>query len=273
MCELTGFTSLDLARMNESSLYEVYRLFGRATRSLHEEPDISWTAIQGAVWPNYIFNARIEKEQLKSRVAALSEEVRLGKVPPFWIIGPTTAYPNELRDHLELAGFRKQTELVAMVADLSHMNRVPVPSGLDIHRVRNRVELEWWIRMTTPAPIDLLELLVKEYLIKPYLGWMDGMPVASSLSIASSGVVGLFMVGTLPKFRKRGIGSSMTIVPALEARSQDLTVACLQATEMGEGVYRKLGFKPCFTFDLYAWVPNWTGIQPIARAQRPQSSS
>jgi ribosomal protein S18 acetylase RimI-like enzyme len=56
-------------------------------------------------------------------------------------------------------------------------------------------------------------------------------------------VAGIYDVATLPEARGRGIGSTLTLVPLLDARRVGYRTGVLQSSEMGYEVYQKMGFQ------------------------------
>ena len=80
---------------------------------------------------------------------------------------------------------------------------------------------------------------------------VDGRLVASGESTVLDGVMGVFGIATLPAFRRRGIGSAITSF-VLADRADEADVAFLDASEIGFGVYRRLGFEATSTWEV--WV-------------------
>ena len=60
----------------------------------------------------------------------------------------------------------------------------------------------------------------------------------------SAGVAGLYHVQVHPE-RRKGIGTALTLVPMHDARKAGYEISVLQASKMGEPVYRKIGFERC----------------------------
>ena len=74
-------------------------------------------------------------------------------------------------------------------------------------------------------------------------GFLHGEPVASSVAIRSGPVAGIYSVGTAELARRRGIGTAMTWRAVEAAIEWGCEAATLQASAMGEPVYRAMGFE------------------------------
>ncbi|MFW9824068.1 MAG: GNAT family N-acetyltransferase, partial [Candidatus Thorarchaeota archaeon] len=68
----------------------------------------------------------------------------------------------------------------------------------------------------------------------------------------SSGVAGLHAVSTLIQFRGRGFGLYISAKALLDAYEIGYRVGVLQASSMGQRVYRKLGFEKYCDINTYA---------------------
>lgn len=86
-----------------------------------------------------------------------------------------------------------------------------------------------------------------------YLAVHNGVPVATSQLLLAEGVAGIDRVATVPEVRKQGIGYAITLYPLLEAREMGYRVGTTQATEAGERVYRRMGFRKCGEITSYHW--------------------
>ena len=90
--------------------------------------------------------------------------------------------------------------------------------------------------------------------MKFYLGWWDEEPVSTSGLLLAEGVAGIYFVATVPEARKRGVGFAITLKPLQEAREMGYRVGILQASQMGEPVYRRMGFQEYCKIGAYIWM-------------------
>jgi GNAT superfamily N-acetyltransferase len=90
--------------------------------------------------------------------------------------------------------------------------------------------------------------------IHPYLGLLDGEPVATNMLFCGGGVASAYGVATLPEARGRGIGAAITLAPFRAAFEDGWSRAVIFATEMGAPVYRRIGFVDTgSTISRYLW--------------------
>jgi N-acetylglutamate synthase len=76
-----------------------------------------------------------------------------------------------------------------------------------------------------------------------YLGRAGSVPVTTAMGYRTGADVGIFNVVTLPAHRRRGYGSRITAHAARAAFESGADLAWLQTSEIGEPVYRGLGFR------------------------------
>jgi GNAT superfamily N-acetyltransferase len=155
-----------------------------------------------------------------------------------------------------------------MVADLQRMNEPAlntVPPGFTIEEVRAETMLldfkrvfvetygipEWagqaWVDATRHAGIGRSPW-------KMYVGYLNGVAVATNMLFNGGGVASVYAVATLPSAQRQGIGGAITLKPLLVAREMGYRHAVLFATELGVPVYERLGFRQTGArIDRYMW--------------------
>jgi predicted GNAT family acetyltransferase len=215
---------------------------------------------------NSAFHIRLKPEQVDDTIESFKAKGNRRKVAVQWYIGHDTQ-PANLGEKLATHGFTTYGASMGMAIDLKEMKEdVPFPSGLQIIEVKDVKTLKKWCHVTCvgfgipePAEPSLLEWFKTdiEYNqpIKFYLGLLKGKPVATSMYFLGEGVVGIYFVATLPPARHRGIGFAVTQKPLLEGREMGYRIGILQASKMGEPVYRQMGFKEYCKVQSYSWLP------------------
>ncbi len=84
-----------------------------------------------------------------------------------------------------------------------------------------------------------------------YVARHEGENAAMLMAFDHDGDCGIYMVGTLPAARRRGLATALSANAVAEARERGCTTVSLQSTEMAEGVYTRVGFRDLGRFDEY----------------------
>jgi ribosomal protein S18 acetylase RimI-like enzyme len=130
------------------------------------------------------------------------------------------------------------------------------------------------IEASAYAPMGLPESVLRKVmsaptrLLRPSMLWLlaswEGEPAAAALVVMShtplrssaksrASAAGLYWVATAPAFRGRGLGQACTRAATNAAFERGARAVVLQASRMGEPIYRKLGFREVTR---YRWF--WT---------------
>jgi ribosomal protein S18 acetylase RimI-like enzyme len=104
-----------------------------------------------------------------------------------------------------------------------------------------------------PEPFTLLSKHPDAHFV---LARREGRSVGTGLLFATGRVAGIHMVGVPPEARRSGIAGAMMIHLHKIARECDLRTAALQASDMGEGLYRKLGYEAYGRIENFAKRPS-----------------
>jgi predicted GNAT family acetyltransferase len=78
-----------------------------------------------------------------------------------------------------------------------------------------------------------------------------GQPVAGAMLLASHGIAGIYWVGTLPEARGRGHAETVTRAISEHAFDLGARAVILQASVMGEPVYRRIGYREFTQYTRY----------------------
>jgi ribosomal protein S18 acetylase RimI-like enzyme len=202
-----------------------------------------------------------ERERIDDIVALYRERNRGFR----WWVTPDTR-PAGLDTILQERGFTHAYDSLGMTADLAQL-RSAKPSELRIEQVRNEAEMSVFTTVLTTvfnSPEDHHLAWLSAYRDLGFgddaqwvhfLGYLGNMPVATTSVMIDGDLAGIYLVGTLAAARGRGAGSTLTLHAMQHARDRGARTAALQSSEMGESVYRGIGFVPGATLRLYDWRP------------------
>jgi ribosomal protein S18 acetylase RimI-like enzyme len=251
-----------LAMAGEENMFTFFRNSTEA--EVHDEPDLLWWITdQPFAYFNMLFRANLAPERVDAAIEVAIARAGARKVSLVWWVGPATRPPT-LGQSLQAHGFAAGSA-PGMAADLDALADEPPVAGLAIERVSDEEARRRWCHIFTQGygmPEETTAGFLAAYAgmdfapqhpLRYYLGWLEGVPVATSALCLAAGVAGLYCIATLPAFRGRGIGAAMTLAPLREAQAQGYRTAILQSSEKGFPVYTRLGFRQYCTLGVYIW--------------------
>jgi ribosomal protein S18 acetylase RimI-like enzyme len=78
--------------------------------------------------------------------------------------------------------------------------------------------------------------------VRAFVAYLDDEPVSCAMTLVSHGVAGVFYVATVERARRRGLGDTLTRLATNAGFELGAEAAWLGASEMGAGLYRRIGF-------------------------------
>ena len=257
-----------LIRATEENLFAWIPIFGRLGQAYWDNPPgvkRSITNLPISLF-NSVMDANLVPKHTDAAIQSIVSDARVRNVPLLWWIGPSTR-PVDLGKRLENNGFKFDETSPGMAVDLEKLSQSTAkPAGFSIQLAQGEAAWRQWStvmelgfgaaasnELSVNAWCSLLEQHPQTMLA--YTGWLDHQPVAAALLLLAAGVAGIYCVATIPEARRKGIGSLMTLQPLIQARSMGYRIGVLQASNMGLGVYRSLGFREYCQIDSYIWRP------------------
>lgn len=159
----------------------------------------------------------------------------------------------DLREAAAGAGLHEMGSPPGMVLDHRLADAVP-PDGVDLHRVAtdaDRIAFGQVMEAAygtygmppgiTPQTFAKLDVLVAPHIVS-FLAEIDGRPVTGAMVVVTHGVAGIYWVGTTPEARGRGLAELCTRAAGNAGFDLGARIAALQASVMGEPVYRRMGY-------------------------------
>lgn len=194
----------------------------------------------------------------------LADKVALARrqlqgVPWHWWVGPDSD-PATLETLLSQGGTRIGSAPV-MVVPTDAVNEIAAPAELEIEQVQSPESMREWVTAYAPAmgvaasDIPLMTTVEQARTDAPgslvrFAGRVDGKIVGVSELLIAHGVAGIYLVATLEAQRRRGVGAALTHAAIALARQRGFSLATLQATPVGQLLYRRMGFTQVATYDI-----------------------
>jgi GNAT superfamily N-acetyltransferase len=222
------------------------------------------------------FNGVIQKEipaeeatkEMEREIDETLAFFRQRQLPFWWWFMPSVAAQSaQFAEQLVSQGMEDWGQHFLMALDLAQMHEEwPVPSGLTIERVADEESLDTYVQISGQAftnphwPAGITTLfgglgLEPSVPYHHYLARLDGEPVASASMFYGGGIASVQHVATPPALRRQGIGTALTVALLRDARALGYRVAVLGATELGYGVYKRIGFEDACPVRLFTWSP------------------
>lgn len=149
---------------------------------------------------------------------------------------------------VERAGLTLDNKMPLMLIDANELRtNQPAPPGLEIRRVDSR-NLDEHIGGEFGAKgRDAYRTLLTSVLgvdgWEMFGGYIDGRGVSNGMSFTFDGLIGVYSVGTATEARRQGIGEATTATVIRAGFEGAATISYLFSSEMGYGVYERMGFR------------------------------
>jgi GNAT superfamily N-acetyltransferase len=218
--------------------------------------DIGWLESEPHGGPEYIFDIDILTTDAEHRVYEMIERIKQGEMPRYILIS-TISKPDNLVEIFRSCGFDVNLDDGSgMAIDLSpSLDAYKPPEAIKILAVRDEVNLAQWVKIVNEAMFEGELITFSQYLdmfkqknVTMNLGLIDDVAAATSLIIYSNEkkVATVEQISTLQEYRGQGLGTAITMVSLQQMYAHGVETAVLHATNAGERIYKKIGFKAYF---------------------------
>ena len=207
-------------------------------------------------WPSYVLSDRYIEE---AEIQDISEKMKSGEYPPFWI--RTTEDNDDFNDLAMGFGIRQINSWKGMSLELDKPFDMPVPQeNIVFERIQTLSEVENWVKVVNSEVMQgrkISDKVFKELLSKKAFDFFQlrsGENVVSTLLMYTfNGIVGLYLISTIEKFRGQGLGKFITSKAIDYYILKSYTKFVLHSTKQGYPLYQKLGFQDVCSYGIY-WL-------------------
>ena len=183
-------------------------------------------------------------------------------VPWYWWLGPNPR-PPDMPAWLERHGLAfDPPPLPALVAPLP-ARCPPLNPDVRVWLATGRTDLEAAstirriaFRFPAGVAVDYFEAMADDWLrgdrARLYLARLgDGPPAGIGALIVGAGLPGVYVMATLPEWRRRGLGKAVLARVLADAAAEGHRLIVLTASRLGYPLYRQFGFEHVFDYAIY----------------------
>jgi ribosomal protein S18 acetylase RimI-like enzyme len=184
----------------------------------------------------------------------------------FTVLGLGTA-DADLEAACTAAGLARMGNSPGMVLE-RRLPDAPPPPGVTIRSVETDADAAAFARVNgeaygtygmppdcAPAVLGRLAVMRAPHIVS-VLATLEGTAAAAAMVVLTHGIGGIYWVGTVPAARGRGLADLVTRVVGNAAFDLGARVVVLQASPMGEPIYRRMGYREVTRY------PYWVQFRP-----------
>ncbi|MCA9286370.1 MAG: GNAT family N-acetyltransferase [Phycisphaerales bacterium] len=187
---------------------------------------------------------------------------------PAAVAFPGTPVSPAVESLLASRGFAPHAAMPAMAVDIDRLAPTALPAGYSFVRTSDDAAGAAWtecfaVGYELPlavaryfSPMAAPGHSAPEASVQFFAVLKDHAPVATSMVYLADGLAGVYCVATVPEERGKGIGAHVTAQALRAVQQLGYRVGVLQSSEMGESVYRRIGFETFGGVPLYVLLPS-----------------
>lgn len=258
-----GTDALDrLAHLNYVDFFRESMRFAPASVVVEEGGVLLWaSASDFPVFANGV--ARVDDAVRAADVLAAAHDFFGTRRRGFTAFARSTPADEDLVHALEEADVTRLLDSPEMICPARLEDRPPA-SGVELRRVADPEGVRDLVAVNSEAytSLGMPADRVREAFADPrpvlaphlaaYVAYLDGAPTSTAMANLSHGIGGVYWVGTLESARHHGLADTCTRAVTNWAFDRGAAAVSLQASPMGEPIYRRMGYEERYRY--YGYV-------------------
>ncbi|WP_420572183.1 GNAT family N-acetyltransferase [Kordia sp.] len=235
-------------KLNIENLTSLWQKASEPFNAYFKEPQFDYSFIKHSDWPNRLwFDQEITEEivsSAKEKIVSISKKM----IIPYWDI-----YNNDSCEILKRKGFHVKFEQIGM--SLKREQLFESLNNVHLKKVTTEQEAKLWSILFFNSFGYNLHSGISNSLQKNtdfYIAYHLHEAIGTGILYTTNGISGVHAVGIIPEHRRKGYAAEimkMLINQSIKMKSKLIT---LQSSNMGKGLYLKLGFEEQFVMKNYA---------------------
>lgn len=237
----------------ENNLIELYETIARMGDYPVNHTSLFRSVYQDRlIWPDMTYMCNGAGEMKDRDVAGLVNGIKDDTLSKTLILSERVLAGDTL-SRLKNAGFMPVAQWTNMALEINNdrkilINAAPVPDEVDIVEVKSSQQLIDWVSIVgmvlfnnKPLAPDVFSTCIGKGVIKLYTAYYKEKPVSTVLLFPGV-VAGVYMVATMPEYRKLGFGRALMNHVQKAASALGYHEIYLHATKDGLPFYHSLGY-------------------------------
>lgn len=256
-------TNLALLSALQANFIAYFRQFAEALdeAEIYESDEVMWFTRPGAPG-SQVLRTHFQRNSVDVQIQATFSKIGKRVNGVRWLVLPS-CQPVHLADRLKAHGLKHHPGDPWMVAELADLPELP--ESVRVEPVKDKASLVLWLELQAAgweAPLSLAKVYHDTYAhhgfaetatATCFIAYQQDTPVSSGTLLLDEGIAGLYNIATPPAYRQSGFGRAVTLAMMQVAYEKGYSFAGLQASEVGLGVYQRLGFREIYREQAYFW--------------------
>lgn len=242
---------------SQYNIEQLFKLIGRFPHQKYgQTTHFEYIKTTDSVWPNQLINLSTSEDEIDIVLNQIENDSEQGKIPDLLMLNPISKN-TAIIDQLKKRKY-KSSQWVAMTHDLKYFGIQNTIPNFQVKLVKSKSDFSEWLKIVETELMgdhslnaDVFHFLLENGNCYFYLGFEGKQAIATSFLFVKEKDAGVYLVSTKTSHRKKGFGQEMTRVCILKAKELKCEYAYLQATKLGAGVYKSLGFVNMGAIDVF----------------------